>query len=109
MTPARRPAAALRKRYGRASVSPILAGDRVRIAKGCKARDVAKGATAVVTAVELLGAEYSYAVRIALQFFNGNASTRIVSFYARHPNRLADGRIRLNDGNPTHTIEIVRK
>lgn len=88
--------------------TPITAGTRVRIEKGCNAREVVKGTTALVKAVEALGAEYSHSVRVQLQFLNGFGAGRVISFYARHPNRLADAVISMNDGNPTHRIEVRR-
>jgi hypothetical protein len=86
----------------------IDTGSRVRIEKGCAARQVTKGTTAVVRAVEALGAEYSHSVKVTLQFVNGFGAGRVISFYARHPNRLSDAVISMNDGNPTHRIEVRR-
>lgn len=90
------------------TTTAITPGTRVRIEKGCKARDVNKGVTAQVKAVEALGAEYSHSVRVTLQLLNGFGAGRVISFYARHPNRLADAVISMNDGNPTHRIEVRR-
>jgi hypothetical protein len=87
----------------------LTIGVRVRIEKGCKARDVNKGVTAVVKGVEALGAEYSHSVRVQLQLLNGFGAGRVITFFARHANRLSDAVIRMNDGNPTHTIEVVRR
>lgn len=83
----------------------IIAGTVVTIAKGCKARSVTKGTRAHVNSVTALGADYGHAVRVVLAFGGG---TRVLSFYARHANRLADPIVRLNDGNPLHVIEVVR-
>jgi hypothetical protein len=33
---------------------------------------------------------------------------RRVAFFARHANRLTDGIINLNDGNPLHRIAVER-
>lgn len=81
----------------------LTTGNRVRIVKGCQAREVTKGSTATVM-VAPLGKEYGYSVRVTLTFPNG----RVLSFYARHPNRLSDDVIRMNDGNPLNTIEVNR-
>ncbi len=86
----------------------LVTGTRVRIEKGCKAREVNKGVTAVVKTVEALGAEYSHQVRVSLQLLNGFGAGRVLSFYARHPNRLADAVVGMNDGNPLHRIEVRR-
>jgi hypothetical protein len=86
----------------------FVTGTRVRILKGCKAREVSKGVTAVVKTVEPLGAEYAHAVRVSIQLLNGFGSGRTLNFYARHPNRLADLIVRMNDGNPLHVIEVRR-
>lgn len=92
------------------STSPALAvGTRVRIEKGCTARGVAKGVTAYITDVTPLGADYSYSVRVTLKLLNGFSSGKSVSFFASHPNRLADAVVSMNDGNPTHRIQVVRR
>lgn len=89
--------------------SPALtAGTRVIIAKGCKAREVNKGVTALVKTITPLGAEYSHTVRVTLQLLNGFGAGRVLSFSARHVNRLSDSVVRMNDGNPLHTIEVRR-
>lgn len=81
---------------------PLVAGDRVRITKGCEARHISNGRVFTVTAVEELGPDYSHSVRVGLQ----SAAGRTISFYARHRNRLSDAEINLNDGNPLHNIRI---
>lgn len=90
------------------NTTPIAVGTKVIITKGCKAREVTKGATAVVKAVEPLGAEYSHSVKVTLWFQNSFLSGKTLAFYARHPNRLADAIIGLNDGRPEHRIEVRR-
>ena len=85
----------------------ITVGTKVIIEKGCKARNITKGATASVRAVEEMGPEYSGSVRVTLHFLNSFMSGKTVSFYARHINRLADGSVSLNDGRPENKI-IVR-
>ena len=84
----------------------ITAGSKVRIEKGCNARNVAKGTSATVESVTPLGPEYSHAARVVLKMRNGFRSGQIVTFYARHPNRLGDPIVNLNDGNPRNTIQI---
>ncbi len=87
----------------------IVAGSRVVIVKGCRARSVTKGATAVVKEVTPLGAEYSHTVKVVLWFQNSFLSGKTLAFYARHQNRLSDGLVNLNDGNPIHQIQIRRR
>lgn len=89
-------------------MEPITTLTCVKIVKGCKARNLNKGTSWQVASVEPLGADYSYAVRVTMRRLNG-FGPHVVSLYARHPNRLADASIRLNDGRPEHSIEIVRK
>lgn len=84
----------------------IAVGVRVAIEKGCKARDVTKGATAMVTAVTELGSDYNYSVKVTLKFLNTFLSGKTLSFYASHPNRLDDDLVNLNDGRPEHKIVI---
>jgi hypothetical protein len=91
------------------TLDPITVGTRVVISKGCKAREVTKGATAVIKAVEALGADYSHAVKVTLWFQNSFLAGKTLSFTARHMNRLSDPIIGMNDGNPLHRIEIRRK
>lgn len=83
--------------------SALTNGTRVRIVKGCQTREVVKGSQATVV-IRPLGREYGYSVQVALTFTNG----RVLSFYARHPNRLSDAVVRMNDGNPLHVIEVCR-
>lgn len=89
-------------------ITPLTVSTRVIITKGCKSRGVTKGATAVVKAVEPLGAEYAHNVRVTLYFLNSFMSGKTVSFYARHPNRLGDVFVSMNDGRPEHRIEVRR-
>jgi hypothetical protein len=91
------------------TIPAITLGMRILIQKGCKARSVAKGVTALVTAVTPLGAEYSHQVRVSLQLVNGMGAGRRIAFFARHQNRLSDPVVRMNDGNPFHTIEVIRR
>lgn len=84
----------------------INVGDRIVIAKGCKAREIAKHVLARVVSVELLGTDYSHACKVSFRLINGTRANEITNWYARHPNRLADPLIHLNDGNPLHTLEI---
>lgn len=88
--------------------SRIVPGTLVRVEKGCRAIDVDKGATARVTEVKPLGADYSHACEVRLTFLNGFKSGKNLCLYARHENRLGDAVVTLNDGNPTHKIQIVR-
>jgi hypothetical protein len=85
------------------TLAPLAAGTRVRIVKGCAARSVAKNGTAQIVSVTPLGADCGHSVRVVLSY-----AGRTLVFFARHPNRLADAVVRLNDGNPLHTVEIVR-
>lgn len=79
----------------------ITAGTNVKILKGCNARNVTKGTTWQVQEVQPMGAEYSHQARVRLSRHGVT-----VTFWARHPNRLKDATTRLNDGMPSHTIEI---
>lgn len=80
--------------------SKVTVGSSVKILKGCKARDIAKGSAKIHDVIEL-GAEYGGGVRVLLDY-----KGRLIAFYARHPNRLADAQVNLNDGNPLHNIKI---
>jgi hypothetical protein len=86
----------------------LQANDTIRIVKGCRARELPGGATCRVIAVVPLGAEYSHSVKVLLRVDSQWYSSRLISFYARHPNRLNDAVINLNDGNPLHKIQIVK-
>jgi len=83
------------------TATAITVGTKVRIEKGCKAREVTKGATAVVSAVREMGAEHGHFVAVSLKL-----RSKTVTFYARHINRLSDSLVNLNDGNPLHKIQI---
>lgn len=86
----------------------LVVGTKVVIAKGCNARGVTKGATAVVKAVEPLGADYGHSVKVTLWFQNSSLSGKTLAFYARHANRLSDAIVGMNDGRPEHRIEVRR-
>lgn len=86
----------------------ITAGTKVRIEKGCKAREVPKGLSATVESVTNLGADYGHSVRVVLKFRNGFIAGKTLVLYARHENRLSDALINLNDGNPLHKIVVKR-
>jgi hypothetical protein len=91
-----------------ATIEALAVGTRVQLVKGCKARGLDKGITARVQSVTELGADYGHSVKVVLQPLNGFQTTRTFGFYARHINRLSDVIVRLNDGNPSHTIEVRR-
>jgi hypothetical protein len=82
--------------------------DRVKLLKGTKARGLDKGITARIESIEQLGAEYSHAVKVVLQPLNGFQAGKRFAFFVRHMNRLSDPTLKMNDGNPSHTIEVVR-
>jgi len=86
----------------------LKAGDRVKVTKGCQARSIPAHTRMVVCGVTPLGPEYSHQVKVAFKILNGFKSGALVSFYASHINRLSAPCIRFNDGDPTHTIEVVR-
>jgi len=79
----------------------ITAGTNVKILKGCNARNIRKGTTWHVREVQPMGAEYSHQARVVLTH-----GSRVLTFWARHPNRLNDATVRLNDGSPNYTIEV---
>lgn len=83
-------------------INPTLfVNQTVIIHKGCAARDVKKGTRAVIA--EIIPRERGSAqVRIA---FGAN---RIISFYVQHTNRLNDLFPAMNDGNPSHRIQLRR-
>jgi hypothetical protein len=84
------------------TTTPLAAGSKVVITKGCRDRDVTKGHGAyVVSITEIEGG----AQRLALKFIK---TGRVVSFYARHANRLADAEVSMNDGNPLHRITVKK-
>lgn len=91
------------------TIRPALTvGSRVRLEKGCRALDLAKGTTAVIVEVRELGADYAHAVRVSFRFVNGFKAGKTVAMFARHVNRLSDPVVRLNNGDPTKAIELVR-
>lgn len=85
----------------------ITVGSKVRIEKGCNALGITKGSSAQVKEISELGADYNHSVRVELFFLNSFSSGKTFRLYARHINRLSDGHVNLNDGNPFHKITIV--
>lgn len=67
---------------------------------------ITKGITMVVKEITPMGPDYSHTVRVVLWAMNGFEAGKSFGFWARHMNRLSDTVVRLNDGNPTHTIEV---
>lgn len=91
-----------------AAIEALTVGARVQLVKGCKARGLDKGVSARVQSVTELGADYGHEVKVVLQPLNGFQAAKNFAFYARHINRLSDAIVRLNDGNPSHVIEVRR-
>lgn len=82
--------------------SPVIpANARIKITKGCRARNIQKGDSAQVREV-IEGDRRSFTVR--LFFLNGWLSGKTVSFQAQHVNRLREHEVFVHDGNPTHKI-----
>jgi hypothetical protein len=73
---------------------------KIKITKGCKARDISKGVTCSAEATQL-GAEYGHFVRLVIAYRGANKA-----FYVRHANRLNDSEVSANDGNPLHVIKF---
>ena len=84
----------------------ISIGLKLQITKGCNARSITKGVSIRVLEIEPMGAEYSHSVKVRFQLLNGFGAGKTFVFYARHVNRLSDSIVRLNDGNPSHVIEV---
>lgn len=88
-------------------MTTIVAGSKIVITKGCEARRIRKGMVAIVRDVTP-GDRGSARLSI---FFpsrvseDRKSSSSVVSFYVSHTNRLADGTVGMNDGNPMHRIE----
>ncbi len=91
-----------------AAYPALTVGMRVRIEKGCVAREVVKGTDAEIADVKPMGADYGHCVRVQLHFLNGYKAGKSIAFFARHANRLSDAIISMNDGNPLHKIELRR-
>jgi hypothetical protein len=89
---------------GKPGLGPITAGSKVVVTKGCADRLVRSGTVAIVKKVEAMGADYNHAAKVVLAL----SHFRSVVFYARHPNRLSDPEISMNDGNPLHKIKVRR-
>lgn len=91
-----------------ANATALTVDTRIKFEKGCKARGIDKGCSAKVTEITPMGPDYGHCVRVTFVMLNGFKGGKAFSFYARHMNRLSDAFIRMNDGNPSHTIEIKR-
>jgi len=73
----------------------------VLVIKGCNAFGIPKNIKGRIVSVTLLGAEYSHAVKVVIEF-----KGRHHSFTARHINRLSDPAFNLNKGNPLEKITV---
>ena len=87
----------------------ITVGTKIRVVKGAlKGGRIDKGSQGVVRLVQELGAEYSHAVRVDVEFQGGFLHGKVISFCARHKNRLADDVVRLRGGfRSERMIEVV--
>jgi hypothetical protein len=83
----------------------LTAGMTAYVVKGCASRGVHKGQAVQIQRIIPMGPDYSHAVMVA---FTDSRGRKLV-FYARHPNRLADDIINLNDGNPLHVLKLSRR
>jgi hypothetical protein len=83
----------------------LTAGSHAVVVKGCKSRNIRRGDRVFVKSVVPLGPEYSHQVMVSFTDSNG----RSLVFYARHPNRLKDPVVNLNDGNPLHLIKLRKR
>lgn len=86
----------------------LSVGDRVRVLKGCNAREISKGITCQIREIVELGADFSHAVKVVFVRLNGFGAGKTFVMIARHINRLSDPVVSLNDGNPTHKIQIAK-
>lgn len=87
----------------------ITIGSKIVVSKGCKALNITAHTSATVVAIQPMGAEWGYFVKVTFQFTNGFNAGKQRTLWARHMNRLGDITINLNDGNPLHKVQIVRK
>jgi hypothetical protein len=88
----------------------ITTNSKVIVTKGSRSLLVDKGVSAQIQAIQPLGAEYGHKVRVTFKFLNGFKSGKVVTYYARHSNRLADTIIRFNNGDdPTNYFEVKIK
>jgi hypothetical protein len=81
----------------------LKSGMSVKVEKGCANRGVKKGMTLKVESVTELGPDYSHMVKVLL-----SVQGRLIAFYARHPNRLADVMVSMNTGRPEDRIVVRR-
>lgn len=85
----------------------ITSASKVIVTKGSKNLGVDKGVSARVTDIQPLGAEYNHKVRVTFTFLNGFKSGKVITYYARHINRLSDSVVRFNNGDdPTNYFEV---
>lgn len=89
------------------SNTQIVVGSKVRVEKGCKSLGITKGSMAEVIETNELGPDYSHSVRVTLRFINFINFKKDINLYARHPNRLSDAFVNLNNGDPTKKITVV--
>lgn len=73
----------------------------LRVQEGCKALQIPKGARLHVVSVTPYGAAFSHQVKLVIDYCG-----RLVTLWARHPNRLQDPTFNLNNGNPLHKIKV---
>lgn len=83
----------------------LTVGSKVRVEKGCVARNLRKGMFMQVA--EIIEGERGSVRVIFVPAAFPQTGTRM-SWYAQHKNRLADHLPAFNDGNPLHRITVRR-
>lgn len=86
----------------------LAEGMRVRVWKGCSDLQITKGTILRVKHVEALGPDFSHQVRVVFTRASGFMVGDSLVLYARHPNRLSDATVHMNNGNPLKKIELIR-
>lgn len=85
----------------------ISIDSKIKVTKGCRALGIDKGTVCRVRAVDALGTDYSHQVGVTLTFLTGFKAGTKVRLFGRHPNRMNDTIVRLNNGDPLKNIEIA--
>lgn len=85
--------------------TPLVAGSKVTVTKGCVYLGITKGTRAeVVNVIEGEGRS----ARVILHLLSGFKSGKTIGLWTRHINRVSDPIVSLHNGDPFNKIQLRR-
>lgn len=76
---------------------------KIKVVEGSRQLGISKGEHGTILSIQELGADYSYTVKLVIQF-----NSKKLVLFARHINRVREDSFNLNNGNPLKKIKVKR-